>query len=409
MKKFLSLLLLCATITLVSCETIDDSIPVSGITLNKTELLMIKDGKETLTATMAPENATDKQVTWESSDANVATVSENGEVTAVKEGTAVITATSVADNTQKATCTVTVAILPSEITLNKTTLLLPLNAKETLAATVAPENATDKKVTWESSDANVATVSETGEVTAVKEGTAVITATSVADNTKKAACKVIIGIFPSGVTLNKTNLWLILGAKETLLATVAPEDSTDKQVTWESSDASVATVSATGEVTALKKGTATITAKTVDVTKTASCVVTVVDETNAKCKVVNDVTPVTSVIGANGTMYETSVIFYSDSDEAGVASVGDVSPEGGQSSTIPSLAGATRVRVSFKLLPSTNTSPVNARQYTVDYFVLQADALTTITITGNTMLTTTKGLMRGVSETMTFREALSRL
>lgn len=325
MKKFLSLLLLCATITLVSCETIDDSIPVSGITLNKTELSMIKDGKETLTATMAPENATDKQVTWESSDANVATVSETGEVTAVKEGTALITAISVADNTKKATCTVTVAILPSEITLNKTTLLLPLNAKETLAATIAPENATDKKVTWESSDANVATVSETGEVTA------------------------------------------------------------------------------------LKKGTATITAKTVDVTKTASCVVTVVDETNAKCKVVNDVTPVTSLIGANGTMYETSVIFYGDLDEAGVASVGDVSPEGGQSSTIPSLAGATRVRVSFKLLPSTNTSPVNARQYTVDYFVLQADALTTITITGNTMLTTTKGLMRGVSETMTFREALSRL
>lgn len=403
MKKILSLLLLCTT-TLISCQEpeTDTSIPVSGITLNKTELSLIKDGKETLNATVAPENTPDKSVTWESSDTSVATVSENGEVTAVKEGTAVITVTSVADNTQKATCKVTVATSPNEVTLNKTELSLLIGAKETLNATITPEGASDKSVTWESSDTNVATVSANGEVTALTKGTATITVTMV-DGKKTASCVVTVTLPPTEITLNKTNLLLLIGVKETLQVTITPESAPDKSVTWESSDTDVATVSENGEVTALTKGAATITITLVDGKKTASCVVTVVDETTARCQVVNNATPVTSTVGANGTMYEANVIFYGDPTEIGVASVGNVSPSGGQSSMVLSLAGATRARVSFKL------SPTSGIEYTVDYFALTANALTTISITDDTMLTRTKGVTKGATETMTLREALSRL
>lgn len=103
-------MLLCATLVFTSCCKDDDTIPVSGVTLDKATLSLSVGNKETLKATIAPNDAEDTSVTWASSDATVATVSPSGEVTAVKEGTATITVASVADNTKKATCEVTVTL-----------------------------------------------------------------------------------------------------------------------------------------------------------------------------------------------------------------------------------------------------------------------------------------------------------
>jgi len=159
------------------------------------------------------------------------------------------------------------------VTLNKETLELTVGGSETLTATVAPADASDKTVTWASDKTDVATVDATGKVTAVAAGTANITATA---GGKTAKCVVTVKaatVAVTGVTLNKETLELTVGGSETLTATVAPADASDKTVTWASDKTDVATVDATGKITAVAAGTANITATAGG--KTAKCVVTV--------------------------------------------------------------------------------------------------------------------------------------
>lgn len=250
-------------------------IPVTGVSLDKTSLTLTEEETYSLTATVAPANATDKSVTWTSSNTAVATVSSAGVVTAVKAGSATISVTTT-DGGKKATCAVTVnPIHVTGVTLNMTSLTLTIGETETLTATVSPANATDKSVTWSSGNTSVATVSSSGVVTARAVGNATITVTT-NDGGKKATCTVTVNpIHVTGVALNKTGLTLIVGETETLTATVSPADATDKSVTWSSSNTSVATVSSSGVVTAIKAGSATITVNTNDGGKTATCSLTV--------------------------------------------------------------------------------------------------------------------------------------
>ncbi len=154
----------------------ESGVAVAEIKLNKSELNLVKGSSETLTATVLPENAKDKTVTWTTSDEKVATVDNTGKVTAVAAGTATITAKA---GDVSATCTVNVtdsAVPVSSVTLDKETLELMAGGKSAqLTATIAPDNATDKSLVWESSDEKVATVDQTGLVTPVAEGTATIT------------------------------------------------------------------------------------------------------------------------------------------------------------------------------------------------------------------------------------------
>ena len=367
----------------VRFEKAGADVPATGVTLDKTTLSLTEGESATLTATVEPENATDKAIVWTSSDNAVATV-ENGVVTAVKAGTATITA---ACGSAKAECTVTVTAAPAGplsvkvgtaaypvkpidgqagkyhaavpygsdvtvtidadasaffmitdakgnytdfysnpftataaqldklliskdipftpansaskvaylsimdamagtsyelyieltrkavpatgVTLNETALSLRPTEKATLTATVAPENTTDTLV-WTSSNDAVATV-KNGVVTAKSEGTATITA---ACGSAKAECVVTVlsPIPATGVTLDKTALKLYEGDAAKLTAMVKPEDTTDKTIVWTSSDKTIATVK-DGAVTAVKAGTATITAACGEAK--ATCAVTV--------------------------------------------------------------------------------------------------------------------------------------
>lgn len=167
---------------------------VTGVSLDKTSL-NLNPGKEgTLTATITPSNATNQNVTWKSSDTKVATV-DNGLVTAVAEGTATITVTTTDGNFQD-TCTVTVT-QPAEtpvtsVTLDKTSLTLDVGGSDTLAATVKPDDATNKAVKWSSSNENVATVNQNGNVKAVGAGKATITATTADGSGVSATCEVTV-------------------------------------------------------------------------------------------------------------------------------------------------------------------------------------------------------------------------
>jgi uncharacterized protein YjdB len=278
MKKiyftFQFLLLLCVGIVLTNCEKDIDPIFVTAVTLDSTSLTLVEGDSQTLTATISPSNAENQKVLWSSSNASVATVRE-GVVTAVKAGTATITVKS-DDGGKTATCEVTVianGIPVTGVTLDKTSYEMTVGDEFTLSATVTPDNATNKNVSWSSSNSSVATV-DNGKVTAVKVGTATITVKT-EDGGKTATCEIIVKSIPvEGVTLDKTSIEITEGEEIRLTATVTPDNATNKNVSWSSSNSSVATVD-NGKVTAVKAGTATITVRTEDGGKTASCEVTV--------------------------------------------------------------------------------------------------------------------------------------
>ena len=181
------------TITLYAVWKEND-ISVTGVTLDKSTLSLVEGSSETLSATVTPENAANRAVTWTSSNTAVAAFS-NGVVTAKSAGTATITATT-ADGGYTASCTVTVTakaptvISVTGISLNKSAVSLEEGKTEALTATITPSNATNKAVSWKSSNTAVAVVSN-GVVTAKSAGTATITATT-ADGGYTASCTVTV-------------------------------------------------------------------------------------------------------------------------------------------------------------------------------------------------------------------------
>ena len=245
-------------------------VPLTGISLNKTTLALNRGVTETLTVNYNPSDTTDsKTVTWSSGNTSVAKVDQNGKITAVNKGTTTITAKV---GSKTASCNVTVKVPLTGISLNKTTLALNRGVTETLTVNYNPSDTTDSKtVTWSSENTSVAKVDQNGKITAVDVGTTNILAKV---GSKTASCSVTVKAPLTGISLNKTTLSLRKQSTETLVVSYDPINTTDdKTVTWTSDNEEVATVSG-GTVSALKEGTATITATVGSCT--AQCVVTVV-------------------------------------------------------------------------------------------------------------------------------------
>jgi uncharacterized protein YjdB len=259
----------------VCTVTVKPNVKVTSVKLNKTKISLIVGKKETLAASVLPSAATNESVTWTSSNKKVASV-KNGIVTALKPGNAKITVTT-ADGKKKAVCTVTVKpiVKVTSVKLNKTKTSLIVGRKETLAASVLPSNATNKSITWTSSNTSVATV-KNGIVTAVKPGNAKIIVTTT-DGKKQAVCTVTVNPVVKVISVNLSNnrTSLVAGVSDTFTAAISPSSATNKAVKWTTSDSSIAAVTSGGVVKPVKEGTATITAVTVDGSKSASCTVTV--------------------------------------------------------------------------------------------------------------------------------------
>ncbi|MCH5239615.1 MAG: Ig-like domain-containing protein [Muribaculaceae bacterium] len=242
-------------------------IEASSVSLDQ-ENISLKIGESlTLNATVNPENTTYKDVMWDTNDPSVAVVN-NGVVTAVGVGTANIRA-MVGQVT--ANCSVTVTPIEAQsITLNTTSEAVFIGQSLQLTATVNPENTTDKTITWISDNASVASVSTTGEVIAIAQGTANITAEC---GNVKATCSVTVNPIPSEqLVMNYSALTLKIGAAQQLTASVYPTNTTDQTITWTTSDSSVVSVKE-GLVTAVGVGTATITAQ--NGSQTAACTIIV--------------------------------------------------------------------------------------------------------------------------------------
>jgi uncharacterized protein YjdB len=289
----------------------DTTVAVTGITLSEDTLELEAGETGTLSATVSPENATNKNVSWLSSDETKATVSVNAAtgvatVSAVAAGTATITVTT-ADGDFEAECEVTVTeadpgsgtdIAVTGVTLSKDDIELEEGDVEVLTATIAPDNATNKNISWESSDDTVATVSPgaggTATVSAVGEGTATITVIT-ADGGHEAECEVKVNaadpnaVHVESVTVSPKILSLTLGgalATGRLSANITPLNADNKNVSWSSNNSAIASVSngpteadpqapVAGTVTAHSAGNVVITVTTQDGGKTDTCAVSV--------------------------------------------------------------------------------------------------------------------------------------
>ena len=255
------------------------AVNVTEVTLDKTELTLTEGETETLTATVKPDNADNRKVTWSSDKTEIATVDGAGKVTAVKPGEAVVTVTT-EDGGKTATCKVTVkakVIGGTEVTLDRTELTLTEGETETLTATVRPDNADNRKVTWSSDKTEVATVDGAGRVTAVKAGEAVVTVPT-EDGGKTATCKVTVkakAVPVTGVEVNPWAVTLSVRGTSKLSYTIRPADATNQNVKWESDNPSVATVDSDGNVRAVSAGVAKVSAVTEDGGFRSGCTVTV--------------------------------------------------------------------------------------------------------------------------------------
>lgn len=263
---------------IVSCkgkETEETTVSSVAVSPDRIE---ITEGESTkLTAKISPAEAADRTVTWSSSDKVVASVDGSGNVQGLKAGSATITATA---EGKSGKCTVTVkekTVSVADVSLDRTELTLTEGYSETLAATVKPDNATNRNVTWKSDKADIASVDGDGKVTALKAGVATVTVTT-EDGGKTAACKVNVKslyVSVAGVEVNPRALTLPVSGTYILSHTIRPTDATNQIVKWESESPSIATVDHKGFVQGVAAGTTKISVTTEDGGFKSYCTVTV--------------------------------------------------------------------------------------------------------------------------------------
>ena len=250
---------------------------VSGITLNQNSATLAEGNALQLTATVSPDNASNKTLSWTSANPEIATVDANGKVKALKQGKTTITVKSTDGSDISAQCELTVIKLVEGISINITTATLTEGQSLQLEATVSPELATNKAVEWSSNNESVAIVSQQGKVTAISKGSAIITAKSTDGSNVSAFCNVNVIKLVSNIVLSESEMTLNEGQSATLTAIITPDLANNKTLEWTSSNESVAKVSSQGKVTAISKGTAIITATSTDGSNvSASCTVNVV-------------------------------------------------------------------------------------------------------------------------------------
>lgn len=371
-----------------TCTVTVTPVYVSSISLNQSSQTLYTGGTVTLTATVSPTNATNKSVKWSSSNADVASVSSAGVVTANKAGTATITATAADGSGKTATCTITVKQYATSISLDKTSETIYINDNLQLTATVGPDDATDKSVTWSSNNTSVATVSSSGKVTGIGAGTATITAKTTDGSALTATCT---------VTVNEARITKIvfdIKSKEihqyenfTITPTFTPDNASNKNLTWSSDDETVATVE-NGVVTGVGVGETTIMAVAQDGSnKFAFCSVTVLpnyaesislDLTSKLLNPGEAVTLMATVLPATTT--DKSVTWTStDEKVATVAADGKVTAVGAGTTTITAKTNdGTNLSASCTISVTGNSTIVNSSNVT-SYLDIKTGSTLTLT------------------------------
>jgi|GEM_PF-2014600 len=322
----------------------DVPVSVTGVSLNKSSTTLTVGGTETLVATVLPDNATNKNVTWSSSNTSVATVSSTGLVSAIAPGTATITATSQADSNKYDTCAVTVnpAIV---VSVSPKTAELTTGGTQTFTATVT--GTTNTTVTWTASDGSI---TQSGVYTApATAGTYTITATSHVDSAKSDTATATVTAAPVvSVSVLPKTAELTTGGTQTFTATVT--GTTNTTVTWSASDGSI---TQSGVYTApATAGTYTITATSqADSAKSGTAAVTVTMPTTATVSIIN---PPGGLFSGGTHNFNASVTGLSNTAVTWSASAGIMTPQG--VFTAPVTAQTVTITVASVQEPSIRTS-----------------------------------------------------
>ena len=248
----------------VATCTVYVKVKVTGVEISTNELSLVETKSKTLSADILPADASNRNLTWSSSDESIVKVDKNGKVTAVKAGTAYITVKA-GNGRFSDTCKVKVSriIYSQSVKLNKTSLTLDDGKTYQLSATVSPESATSKSVTWSSSNTKVIKVDSEGEVTAVDPGTAYIYCKT-KDSGVAAKCKVTVkAVKVTSISFSTSSTTIEYSKTKTLKPTFKPSNATDKTLTWTSSNPKVVSVDKNGKIKGLQAGkSAVITATT---------------------------------------------------------------------------------------------------------------------------------------------------
>ena len=275
----------------VKVNVVNNLIYVQNLQLDKTNINLDLNGTKTakITATVEPANASNKNLSWTSSNPKVVSVDTNGNVTAIGVGSATITVKTLDGSNITKTCQVNVTgtakpIYVQNLKLDKTNINLDLNGTKTakITATVEPANASNKNLSWTSSNPKVVSVDTNGNVTAIGVGSATITVKTLDGSNISKTCQVTVIRTPIKVTavkLNVTTREIDLtrdNHNAILVATVEPANADNQNLIWESKNPEIATVS-NGVVTGLKEGKATIVVKSAENQNiTATCTVNVI-------------------------------------------------------------------------------------------------------------------------------------
>ncbi|MCQ2607601.1 MAG: Ig-like domain-containing protein [Bacteroidales bacterium] len=399
-----------------SCLITAKAIDVTAVALSQSTLTIQVYDSEQLTATVTPSNATDKSIVWSSSNEVVASVDENGIVTANKSGSCSIMATSANGKTKSCTVVVT-DIEPTSITVSATSVNLNIDEKKTITTTLSPENVTDTDLTWSSNNTTVAIV-ENGVIQAVGTGSTKVIVTT-GNGLRKEIIVTVNALEATSITLNTDEVTLLQNEQQNLIATVLPEKTTNKMVRWTSSDRTVATVDALGKITAVGIGEAVITAATVNGLK-ATCKVVVTLNVVAATSVeiipsqltmyVGDITPVEAQISPANTTNK-SIVW--SSDKISVATVdqyGSISAVSAGTATIKATSSNNLVGtcvVTVKEIEVTSVSIPAVSLAVGEYQVLSAvclpanatDKTITWTVANTSIATiTSSGKITGVAE-----------
>jgi uncharacterized protein YjdB len=274
MKRFFSLFLIVSLFA--ACSKEETSVPevVQSIALSETTLSLRIDETHQFKIQHSPSHLNSPKYIWQSSSNDILSVNEMGEIKALNIGEAVVTVTTV-DKTLSSKCNVTIApVLTEKISLNESEIELRLGESVKLEFTILPDNTTDKSVVWKSEDESIASVDKEGKIKAISVGeTTVKVSTS---NALESICKVVVK--PTKATeikLNKSSIALEVTDTEKLTIEFTPSNTTNKNLKWDSSNTSIATVNENGEITAVDEGTCEITAISEDGNFEAICVVSV--------------------------------------------------------------------------------------------------------------------------------------
>ena len=340
-----------------------------SITLTPATLALGAGEQRALSASVNLEPGLSTALTWQSQNGAVATISSTGVITGVSVGSSLITAVSVADTTVRATATVTVVPVVRDLEVSPAAVSMLMGETRQLAATVSADAGLTRAVLWRSGNPAVASVSSTGVVTGITAGTAQITVIAQADTTQRVTALITVRSPPT-VTISPSSVTMRLGEQRTLSAALQAEAGVNTEVRWRSTNASIASVSASGVVTAVAYGATTVSAISLaDSTRQAAATIIVAPAVSsvaitpsASTLVIGDVRRLSAtVLGDVGV--STAVIWRSSNPSvASISGMGDVTTLAVGSVTITALAaGDTTKRatasVTVLTAPTVTVSP----------------------------------------------------